>query len=239
MLKNKRICTLLAKAGHKVAGSKDDQAKWIMEHYEDDEIKDYTFTTLASIQDIINENSLIEDLVSLPQKRIISLDYDYKRFPINEHDTAPHKDVNQFMKYRQSADYLKRLKQRASIDAVDYKYQRALQNVRKTGSNKAYCARHIIRGVVHKVEPFGDLRKSYPAIAFILREFGVSLSQVKHAKSARFTPFMIQDTAGNRSHIRKILKALGYQKTNSNYAEFLELLLHKKISNPEVVSYLD
>lgn len=52
-------------------------------------------------------------------------------------------------------------------------------------------------------------------------------------------PFMIQDTTGNRSHIRKILKALGYPKTNSNYAEFLELLLHKRISNPEVVSYLD
>ncbi len=79
----------------------------------------------------------------------------------------------------------------------------------------------------------------YPTIAFKLREFGVTLSQVKHAKSARFTPFMIQDTTGNRVHIRKILKALDYPKTNTNYTEFLELLLHKKISNPEVVSYLD
>lgn len=239
MSKNNSICTLLAKAGHKVAGSKDEQALWIMKHYEDSEIYTYSFTTLASIQDIINEDNSVEDLVSLPQERIISLDYDYKRYPINGSDTAPHKDINQFMKYRQSADYLKRLKQRASIDAVDYKYQRALQNVRKTGSNRAFCARHILRGVVHKIEPFGDLGMSYSVIAFTLREFGVSLSQVKHAKSARFTPFMIQDTSGNRSHIRKILKALGYQKTNSNYAEFLELLLHKKISNPEVVSYLD
>lgn len=239
MSKNNSICTLLAKAGHKVAGSKDEQALWIMKHYEDSEIYTYSFTTLASIQDIINEDNPIEDLVSLPQERIISLDYDYKRYPINGSDTVPHKDINQFMKYRQSADYLKRLKQRASIDAVDYKYKRALQNVRKTGSNRAFCVRHIVRGIVHKIEPFGDLGLSYPAIAFTLREFGVSLSQVKHAKSARFTPFMIQDTSGNRLYIRKILKALGYQKTNSNYAEFLELLLHKKISNPEVVSYLD
>lgn len=239
MSKNKIICTLLAKAGHKVGGSKNEQAYWIMEHYEDKEIYNYSFTTLASIQDIINDESPIEDLVSLPQERIISLDYDYKRYPINENDTAPLKDINQFMKYRQSADYLKRLKQRASIDAVDYKYQRALQNVRKTGSAKAFCVRHIVRGIVHKIEPFGDLGLSYPTIAYTLRKFGVTLSQVKHAKSARFAPFMIQDTTGNRSHIRKILKTLGYPKTNSNYAEFLEVLLHKKISNPEVVSYLD
>ena len=74
MSKNNSICTLLAKAGHKVAGSKDEQALWIMKHYEDSEIYTYSFTTLASIQDIINEDNPIEDLVSLPQERIISLD---------------------------------------------------------------------------------------------------------------------------------------------------------------------
>lgn len=237
---DKTICTLLAKAGHKISGTKNEQAEWIIKHYEEDvDIKDYTFSTLAGFQNIIDENNPIEDLVSIPQKRIISLDYDFKRYPINEHDTAPHKDINQFMKYRQSAEYLKRLKQRATIDAVDYKYQRALQNVRKTGSNKAFCVRHIIRGIVHKIEPFGDLGMSYPTIAFTLKEFGITLSQVKHAKSARFTPNMIQDTTANRAIIRKILKLLGYQKTKSNYSEFLELLLHKRISNPEAVSYLD
>lgn len=239
MLENKGICTILAKAGHKIVGSKDEQAQWIMEHYEDEEIYNYHFNALASVQDIINDNNPIEDLVSLPQERIISLDYDFKRQPINEHDTAPHKDINQFMKYRQSAEYLKRLKQRATVNAVDHKYKRAEQKVRKTGSDKAFCVRHILRGVVHKIEPFGDIGMSYSAIAFTLREFGVTLSQIKHAKSARFTPNMIQDTTGNRAHIRKILKALGYPKTNSNYAEFLELLLHKKISNPEAVSYLN
>lgn len=233
------ICTLLAKAGHKVLDSKDAQAQWIMKHYEDSEIYTYSFTTLANIQDIIKKDNPIEDLVSLPQERIISLDYDYKRYPINGSDTVPHKDINQFMKYRQSATYLKRLKQRASIDAVDYKYKRALQKVRRTGSNRAFCVRHMLRGIVHKIEPFRDLGMSYSTIAFTLKEFGVNTSQLKHAKSVRFTPFMIQDTTGNRSIIRKMLKALGYPKTNSNYAEFLELLLHKRISNPEVVSYLD
>ncbi len=237
--KSNSVCTILAKSGHKIAGTRDEQADWIMNHYTDKKIENYSFSTLSSIQDILNENCPIEDLVSLPQERIISLDYDYKRRPIDIFDTAPHKDINQFMKYRQSADYLKRLKQRASIDAVDYKYKRALQKVRLTGSNKSFCARHILRGIVHKVEPFGDLGLTYKSIAFALREFGVNISQIKHAKAGRFTPNMIQDTTGNRSYIRKILKLLGYEKTSNNYANFLEVLLHKKISNPEEVSYLD
>jgi len=235
---NDSICTLLAKAGHKVAGTQDEQASWIVKHYSDKEIEKYKFTTLAGIQEIINEESPIEDIVSLPQERIISLDYDYKRYPIGENETAPHKNINQFMKYRQSADYLKRLRQRASIDAVDYKYKRALQNVRKTGSNRAFCTRHMLRAIVHGVKPFMKLEYSYSRLAVEMREFGVSLSQIKHAKGSRFTPYMIEDTSGNRSHIRKVLKTIGY-KSVDNYGEFLEVLLHKKISNKEAVSYLD
>ncbi|MDD2699374.1 MAG: DNA polymerase [Arcobacteraceae bacterium] len=232
-------CTLLAKAGHKVGGTQEEQASWIIKHYDDKEIETYHFTTLAGIQNIMNEDSPIEDIVSLPQTRIISLDYDFKRYPLNATDTAPHKDINQFMKYRQSADYLKRLKQRASVDAVDYKYKRALQNVRQVGSSKAFCVRHILRGVVHGVEPFGKLSKTYTSLASTLRIFGVTVSQIKHAKSSRFTPNMIEDTSGNRSLIRTILKALGYSKSKTNYGEFLELLLHKKISNKEAICYLD
>lgn len=165
------VCTILAKAGHKIAGTPDEQAEWIIKHFNDTKIEDYTFSTLASIKDILNEESPIEDIVSLPQKRIISLDYDFKRAPINGCDTAPHKDINQFMKYRQSAEYLKRFKQRATVDAVDYKFQRAKQNVRLTGSNKAFCVRHILRGLVHKIKPFGDIGMTYNAIASALREF--------------------------------------------------------------------
>ncbi len=232
------VCTILAKAGYKVAGNKDEQAQWMMEHYEDAEIQKYEFTTLSSIKEIVDEDIVIEDLVSLPQERIISLDYDYKRYPINERETAPHRDINQFNKYRQSADYLKRLKQRASTDAVDYKYRRAEQGIRKTGSNKEFVARHMLRALIHGVKPFKELEMSYSRLAIALREYGVTTSKVKHARGARFTPNMVQDTSGNRAIIRKILRALEY-KTTSDYKPFLELLLHKKITNPEEVSFLD
>lgn len=237
-MKNRRTCTLLAKAGHKILGTQDEQAEWIISHYQDKKIEKYPLTTLASLQNIIDEDSIYNDLVTIYEERVISLDYDYKRYPLNSNDTRPMKDLDEFKKARQSVDYLRRLEQRASIDAVDYKYQRAKQNVRKTGSNKAFCARHILRALVHEVKPFKKIDKSYPHIAYLLQEYGVTLSKVKHAKGVRFAPNMIADTTANRSHIRKILKMLEI-KSDSNYREFLEILLHKKISNQEEVSYLD
>jgi len=238
MKKDRIICTLLAKAGHKVQGDKNTQAEWIMSHYDDEKIEKYELSILSGIQQIIDEDCVIDDLVSLPEQRVISLDYDFKRYPISECDTRPIKDINEFKKARQSVDYLRRLGQRASINAVDYKYQRAKQNVRKTGSNKAFCARHILRGLIHEVTPFKKINKSYPQIAILLQEYGVTLSRIKHAKGARFASNMIADTSANRSYIRKILKLLEIE-SESNYKEFLSILLHKKISNPEEVSYLD
>lgn len=238
-MKNRNTCTVQARAGHKVSGNKNEQALWIEKHYVDKKVEKYTFGRLASLKEIIDEKCLINDLVSIKEERVISLDYDYKRYPISSTNTRPIKDINEFKKVRQSVDYLRRLEQRATVDAVDYKFQRAKQGVRKTGSNKNFIARHILRGLLQEVKPFYKLDYSYAALAISLREYGVTVSKIKHAKSARFASNMVQDTTVNRSHIRKILKALGYVKTDSNYAEFLELLLHKRISNPEVVSYLD
>lgn len=235
---DEKVCTILAKAGHKIEGDKDQQAEWMLVHYRDTEVQTYGYTRLSNIQAIIDQNDPINDLISIPETRKISLDYDYKRYPINAHDTAPHKDMNQFMKYRQSTNYLRSLNQRASVDAVDFKYRRAQQNIRKSGGNKKYCIRHIIRAMVHGVKPFKPLNFSYSQLAHRLREFGVTVSSIKHAKQSSFTPNMIEDTSGNRACIRRALKTLEIPARN-NYATYLKLLLHKKISNKEEVSYLD
>lgn len=231
-------CTILAKAGHKISGTKNEQAQWILDHYRDEKIQKYRFTTLSSVRDIIDENIVIDDLVSLPQERVISLDYDYKRHPVSDSDTAPHKDINQFTKFRQSASYLKNLGERASINAVDYKYKRAEQGIRKTGSNKKFVARHILRGLLQGVKPFKNPDMSYARLAILLQEYGVNISQIKHAKSTKFTPNMVEDTSGNRVIIRQILRLLNY-KTRTNYKNFLKLLLHQKITNADQISYLD
>lgn len=232
------VCTLLAKAGHKLPGDKDAQAQWMLDHYNDPEINLYEFTSLSNVQMIVNEFNPVNDLVSLPETRKISLDYDYKRRPINAHDTMPHKDVNDFLKYRQSMSYLRRLNQRATVDDVEYKHSLARQNVRKRGSNQEFCVRHVLRALMHGVKPFSVPTLSYTNLANLLREFKVSVSKIKHAKQSTFTPCMVSDTTGNRACIRKILKTLGY-RTRTNYKKHLELLLHKKISNPEDISYLD
>lgn len=237
-MKKNRICTFLAKAGHKVKGSKDEQAEWILKHYKDKKIEKYSFTVLAGIQDIINEEYSIDDLVSIHEERVISLDYDYKRYPISTHNTRAVKDLNEFKKVRQSLDYLRRLGQRATVDAVDYKFKRAEQNIRKRGSNKNFCATHILRAFLQEVKPFSKVTKSYAQISYLLREYGVTLSKVKHSKSSRFALNMIEDTTGNRSHIRKILKLLDI-KSDNNYKEYLEILLHRKISNAEDIKFLD
>ncbi|MCG3717799.1 hypothetical protein L5F50_01260 [Aliarcobacter butzleri] len=237
-MKKNRVCTILAKAGHKISGSKDKQALWLIKHYQDKKVDKYKFEILASIQDIIDEDSLIEDLVSIEEERVISLDYDYKRYPLNAQDTRPIKDIDEFKKVRQSLYYVRDLDQRATVDAVDYKFKRAEQKVRKRGSDKSFCARHILRALLQEVQPFKKFDMNYPQIASILREYGVSLSQIKHAKRSRFATNMIQDTVSNRSHIRKILKLLGIQ-TENNYKEFLEIFLYKKISNEDDVRFLD
>lgn len=232
------ITTILAKAGHSLDGDKDEQATWMLEHYEDDEITQYEFTTLSNIQDIVSETNPVDDLVSLPQKRKISLDYDYKRYPVNANDTKPHKNVNQFMKYRQSMGYLRRLNQRATVDAVEYKYNLAQQGIRKTGSNREFVIRHILRALLHGVKPFRVPTLSRTKLAFLLQEFGVTVSKLGHAKESVFTPYMVSDTSGNRALIRKVLRKLEI-RTRTNYKNYLDLLLHKKITNTEDVCYLD
>ena len=233
-----KVCTILAKAGHKVGGSKDEQASWILEHYDDAVVETYDFTVLSGIRDIVDEECVIDDLVNLPETRVISLDYDYKRIPINNHDTRPVKDVDEFIGYRQSVDYNRRLRQRAAIDAVDYKFKRAKQGIRKRGSSKENVVRHILRALVHEVKPFKKFSLTYSRLAILLREYKVTPSKIKHAKAARFVPNMIEDTSGNRVHIRSILRLLEYP-TNDNYQEFLSLLLHQKITNTDSVAYLD
>lgn len=232
------ICTILAKAGHSLEGNQDEQASWILERYNDEDIQQYEFTTLSNIQDIVSEKNSIDDLVSIPQERKISLDYDYKRFPINASDTRPHSDVNQFMKYRQSMGYLRRLGQRATVDGVEYKYNLAKQGIRKTGSNREFCIRHILRALLHGVKPFSVPTLSRSKLAFLLQEFGVTVSKLGHAKESVFTPYMISDTSGNRALIRSVLRKLGI-RTRTNYKNYLDLLLHKKITNTDDVCYLD
>lgn len=228
-----RVCyPLLAKVGHKLAGSPKEQAIEFWSHYDDDEIERYEMNRFSSIQEILADGNSIDDLVMLSEIRKYSLDYDFKRKPIDNGFTIPHLVMTDFLRYRQSASNLRDKKGlRATIERVDYYQSRAKQNVRGRGSAKADCIRHWLRAQMQAVYPFTKIEGvSFSQIAKKLSDYGVSVSNIKDARRNVFIQNMVLNSSANRRVIRDLLKLFKY-KTNDDYQEFLDLLIHKGISN--------
>ena len=232
MKNEKRIVyPLLAKVGHKLQGSKAEQAQALWKHYFDEEIESYEMKRLSTFQDILDPNSPIEDIVMVTEIRKYSLDYDYKRKPMLGGATVPHQHVNDIVRYRGVVGNLREKKKlRATPERVEYYQSRAKQNVRSRGTSKEDCLRHFLRGLTQCVYPF----KPYDGYGDILKRlscFGVTLNKLKNAKRTPFVANVIFNSSANRSYIRKMLKHLGYQ-SKDNYQEWLDLLVHKGLSNP-------
>lgn len=226
------IYPLLAKVGHKLPGDHAEQAKALWEHYKDEGIETYEMNRLSTLQDILDQKSSISDLVMLSETRKFSLDYDYKRNLDSEGYTTPHQTMDDFLKYRGVVNNLRdNKKQRATPDQVDIYYTRAKQHVRLSGSNRDDCVRHFIRALVQGVHPFSIHRVSYVDVSKTLRDFDVTISKLKNAKRAPFVANVVFNNSANRSCIRRMLKALGYESDN-NYKEWIDLLVHKGLSNP-------
>lgn len=228
---NRVIYPLLAKVGHKLEGNKESQAKELWKHYHDEEIERYQMKRLSTFQDILDTKSPIEDIVMLQETRKYSLDYDYKRKPVKGGGTVPHKHVNDIVRYRGVVGNLRdKKKMRATPDMVEYYQARAKQNVRSRGTNKEDCLRHFLRALTQCVHPFG-VYDGYGDVSRRLGSFGVTFDKLKNARRIPFVSQVVLNNSGNRSYIRKMLKALGYSSAN-NYREWIELLMHKGLSNP-------
>ncbi|NOR55186.1 MAG: hypothetical protein GQ531_03160 [Sulfurovum sp.] len=228
---NKIIYPLLAKVGHKLEGDKESQAKELWEHYHDEEIQTYEMKRLSTFQDILDSKSLIEDIVMLQQTRKYSLDFDYKRKPIEGGGTVPHKHVDDIVRYRGVVgNFREKKKIRATPEKVEYYQARAKQNVRSRGTNKEDCLRHFLRALTQCVYPF----KSYDGYVDIvkkLKSFDVTIDKLKNARRTPFVAQVVMNNSSNRSYVRKMLKALGYP-SDDNYKEWIDLLMHKGLSNP-------
>jgi len=228
---NRIIYPLLAKVGHKLGGDKESQAEELWTHYHDEEIQTYEMKRLSTFQDILDSNSPIEDIVMLTEIRKYSLDYDYKRKPVEGGRTVPHEHVNDIVRYRGVVGNLREKKKiRATPEKVEYYQARAKQNVRSRGSNKEDCLRHFLRALTQCVYPFGTY-DGYGDVSRRLGSFGVTLDKLKNARRTPFVAQVVLNNSGNRSYIRKMLKALGYS-SDDNYKEWIDLLMHKGLSNP-------
>ena len=230
---NRIFYPLLAKVGHKLEGSKDEQAQELWEHFYDEGIETYVMKRLSTFRDIIDEKSPIDDIIMLSETRKYSLDYDYKREPFSDGSTVPFQTIHDIVRYRGVASTLRdKKKQRATLKDVKY-YQdrsRSKQNVRMRGGKIADCKRHFLRALTQEVKPFQPFG-SYGQVLQSLRGFDISVDMLKNAKRSPFTANVVFNSNANRKCIRDMLKGLGY-KSDDNYQAWLDLLIHKGLSNP-------
>ncbi len=225
------VYPLLAKVGHKLEGNKESQAKELWEHYHDEEIETYIMKRLSTFQDILDSNSPIEDIVMLEERRKYSLDYDYKRKPVEGGGTVPHICVDDIVRYRGVVGNLREKKKvRATPEKVEYYQARAKQNVRSRGTRKEDCLRHFLRALTQCVYPFKPY-DGYVDIAQKLKYFDVTIDKLKNARRRPFVAQVVMNNSSNRSYVRKMLKALGYT-SEDNYKEWIDLLMHRGLSNP-------
>lgn len=225
------IYPLLAKVGHKLDGDNYQQAQALWRHFYDKDIEQYKMDRLTTIQDIFATNNPIDDIVMISESRRYSLDYDCKRVIIEDNQTIPHRTINDLVRYRGVVNNLRDKKKiRATPERVSLYQARAKQNVRMRGTSKDDCLRHFLRALTQEVKPFKK-HGTYIDIVNKLKYFGVNINMLKNAKRKPFVQNIISNDSSSRALIRKLLKVLGYETTDK-YQEFLDLLIHKGLSNP-------
>ncbi len=229
-MEGERICTLLAKAGHKLSGSKEEQMEQIAVWLKDESIPTNAVKNLSTLKDIFSQKSSADDLVMIARGVKVNVDYDYKRKLNSDGTTAPFCNIDEMTKYRGSANYLRNVKkQRASAQEVAYCAHLAKQNVRRGSSPRKFAINHFLRALVQKVPPFVEFECSYEVIGEILKDYGVSASRLKNAKRFPFKANVISNTGSNRKLIRGMLKALNYEDSKENFEQFYNLLIFKEV----------
>jgi hypothetical protein len=230
-IEGERICTLLAKAGHKIIGSNEEQMKQIEAWMEDDSIRTNTVRNLSTLKDIFNPKSSVDDLVMVSHDVKVNVDYDFKRKLNSDGTTSPFRNIDEMTKYRGSANYLRNVKkQRASASEVAYCAHLAKQNVRRGSSPRKFAINHFLRALVQQVSPFVRFDCSYEVLSEILRDDGVSASHLKNAKRFPFKANVIANTGSNRKLIRGLLKALNYEDKKEVFQKFFDILIFKEVS---------
>lgn len=225
-----RICTLLAKAGHKLSGPKEEQMNQLMVWLGDTSIPINRVQNLSTLKEIFNTKSGVDDLVMVPHDVKVNVDYDYKRKLNNDGTTLPFRDIDEMTKYRGSANYLRNVKkQRASASEVAYCTHLTKQKLRRGSSPRKFAINHFLRALVQQVTPFVRFECSYEVLSEILRDYGVSPSHLKNAKRFPFKANVIANTGSNRKLIRGMLKALNYEDSKENFEQFYNLLIFKEV----------
>ena len=112
----------IAKAGHKFSTrkakcSRDEESQKLRDLYACEQIFVLDVESLASFGGIMDGK--YKDLVGVSIKRSSNLDFDYKRIPINDHETRPPENDMEVRKYRQSVANIRKRGHRATRENVE------------------------------------------------------------------------------------------------------------------------
>ncbi len=236
----KIIYPLLAKVGHRLDGSRDEQARTLLEHCHDTEIKTYDQIRLSTILDVLDDDSDTNDIVMMTEEKKYGLDYDFKREVLSDGSTRPFKTMDEFKAHRAVMNTLRKKKGiRATPELVNYYANRSKQNVRNRGSSQADCVRHFCRALIQGVHPFNSDVPKYDHIVnrFAYTKVTVTVNSLKNAKRVPFVSNVIFNSTSNRALIRYMLKRMHYESDN-NFKDWIDLLVNRGLSNP-VTMFMD
>ncbi|MEA2072923.1 MAG: hypothetical protein U9O86_05000 [Campylobacterota bacterium] len=221
--------TVLAKAGHKINGDKEAQAKQMRKWFYEENIAYNEVSSLASLRDIFDERKSVNDLVSVKSKVKVNTDYDYKCMPLSsgESDTRAFIDIHEAKKYRACAKNIRAEGVKSTAYNVQNAVKLSLSRVKKSGGARVFVIRHFLRALIQGALPINLDGVSYSDIAKKLTIFGVSVSKIKDAKRSTFVSNVVLDTPQNRSLIKKLLKEFGKE---DRYKQVLDILLDKFVS---------
>ena len=136
----------IAKAGHKFSTrkakcSRDEETKRLRDLYASEQIFVMDVESLASFGSIFD--GVYKDLVGVSIKRSSNLDFDYKRIPINDHETrAPSNDI-EVRKYRQAVANIRKRGHRATRENVEMNQA----GISLRGDSAAAIKRMLLRAI--------------------------------------------------------------------------------------------
>ena len=185
----------IAKCGHQIRGTYDDQAAQLEEYHNSEEIGTWRVSPLSSAQKIWDGK--VEDLISLPEDRRVNVDYDFKVIPDGFGGVRPPHDIEEFLSIRETVDNIRRTPKpdqsgygrparRATIDRVLL----ARAGLRIRGSEEETLRRMFIYAIAQ------DLTGLYPRDSTgskitqskLAELAGVSITDIKNARRRSYVP---------------------------------------------------
>ena len=186
----------IAKCGHQLQGSVDEQADHLDAYRNSEDIGTWRLSHLASAQKIWDRK--VKDLIRLePEERRVNVDFDFKVIPDGVGGFRPPKDLEEFQTIRETSDNIRRKPKpdvngcvrpakRATIDRVLL----ARAGLRVRGTEEETLRRMFLYAIAQNIlELYPRNGEGYMITQLELAgRAGVSITDIKNARRRKFIP---------------------------------------------------